>query len=563
MSVEEPPNPLAESGVTIRSDSEQYSRHEDSSVSPPSSSSPAVVLYQPPTLWSIFRGAAINIFLPFINGMMLGFGELFAHEAAFRLGWSNTREPVEDRRRSRLEILARDGSFCEPNIRRTPQRACKMLPSRSLFRFGPAPGLSRAVTLRSNGAVLRNTTTSGRIRSPAILAATSQPLLYSQRQARNASTQATTTVPPTDAVDLTDFSGTPVNLTGSDLLDIPEQIGFLKTLGLDYGWGPTSFMQTVLESVYVYTGLPWWASMAIVAVGIRVALFKPTLIASENAIKFQELQKDPEYAGAMEEMKRLMVSGNHIAGASARAKVSLMNKKAGYSVFKNLYPMLQIPLGIGMFRLTQGMAALPVPSFETGGFLWFTDLAASDPLFIMPIITGLLMAWSMRIPLKYMAPQQQKISRIMSLVIMPISTGVALFFPAGTTWFFFLSSLLHGTQTYVLHQGWFRRMVGLPPLSAPSSAPRVAWHAPRVLNVAAPRVKGSQTAKSAPAAGSQSIYQSLMTSINDAKGMTNERMDKNAGERSAKAAKEYQDRRALEEKERLVSRLQSKKMKGY
>ncbi|KAK4141218.1 outer membrane protein TOM13-domain-containing protein [Dichotomopilus funicola] len=545
MSVEEPPNPLAESGVTIRSDSEQYSRHEDSSVSPPSSSSPAVVLYQPPTLWSIFRGAAINIFLPFINGMMLGFGELFAHEAAFRLGWSNTR----------------------PNIRQTPQRACKMLPSRSLFRFGPAPGLSRArqfsTALRTNDAVLRNTTTSGRIRGPAILAATSQPLLLSQRQARNASTQATTTVPPTDAVDLTNFSGTPVNLTGSDLLDIPEQIGFLKTLGLDYGWGPTSFMQTVLESVYVYTGLPWWASMAIVAVGIRVALFKPTLIASENAIKFQELQKDPEYAGAMEEMKRLMVNGNHIAGASARAKVSLMNKKAGYSIFKNLYPMLQIPLGIGMFRLTQGMAALPVPSFETGGFLWFTDLAASDPLFIMPIITGLLMAWSMRIPLKYMAPQQQKISRIMSLIIMPISTGVALFFPAGTTWFFFLSSLLHGTQTYVLHQGWFRRMVGLPPLSAPSSAPRVAWHAPRVLNVAAPRVKGSQTAKSAPAAGSQSIYQSLMTSINDAKGMTNARMDKNAGERSAKAAKEYQDRRALEEKERLVSRLQSKKMKGY
>lgn len=254
--------------------------------------------------------------------------------------------------------------------------------------------------MRSNDSVLRSTTTVGRIRNPAILAATSQSLLFSQRQTRNASTQPTASVPPSstaDAADLTDFSGTPFNLTGSDLLDIPEQIGFLKTLGLDYGWGPTSLMQTILESVYVYTGLPWWASIALVAVAIRVALFKPTLIASENAIKFQELQKDPGYAAAMEEMKRLMMSGNHIAGASARAKVSLMNKKAGYSLLKNLYPMLQIPLGIGMFRLTQGMAALPVPSFETGGFLWFTDLAVSDPLFIMPIITGLLMAWSMRV----------------------------------------------------------------------------------------------------------------------------------------------------------------------
>lgn len=84
---------MAESGVTIRSDSEQYSGHEELSVSPPSSASPAVILYQPPTFWSIFRGAAINLFLPFVNGMMLGFGELFAHEAAFRLGWSNTRVP--------------------------------------------------------------------------------------------------------------------------------------------------------------------------------------------------------------------------------------------------------------------------------------------------------------------------------------------------------------------------------------------------------------------------------------------------------------------------------------
>ncbi|KAK5656781.1 hypothetical protein OQA88_4329 [Cercophora sp. LCS_1] len=90
MASEETTNPMAESGITMRSDSEQYSG-EDSSVSPPSSSSPAVVLYQAPTFWSIVRGATINLFLPFINGMMLGFGELFAHEAAFRLGWSGTR----------------------------------------------------------------------------------------------------------------------------------------------------------------------------------------------------------------------------------------------------------------------------------------------------------------------------------------------------------------------------------------------------------------------------------------------------------------------------------------
>jgi hypothetical protein len=50
-----------------------------------------MILYQPPTIWSLLRGTAINLILPFINGMMLGFGELFAHEAAFRLGWGGTK----------------------------------------------------------------------------------------------------------------------------------------------------------------------------------------------------------------------------------------------------------------------------------------------------------------------------------------------------------------------------------------------------------------------------------------------------------------------------------------
>lgn len=55
-----------------------------------------MILYSPPTIWGLLRGAAINILLPFVNGLMLGFGELFAHEAAFRLGWSGTKVLILD-----------------------------------------------------------------------------------------------------------------------------------------------------------------------------------------------------------------------------------------------------------------------------------------------------------------------------------------------------------------------------------------------------------------------------------------------------------------------------------
>lgn len=82
---------LSDSGVTVPSDSENYSANNEMVSSVHSTSSTPLVLYKPPTVWSVLRGAAINLLLPFVNGLMLGFGELFAHEAAFRLGWANTK----------------------------------------------------------------------------------------------------------------------------------------------------------------------------------------------------------------------------------------------------------------------------------------------------------------------------------------------------------------------------------------------------------------------------------------------------------------------------------------
>lgn len=77
------------------SDSEIYDHLSQNDVSdspsPPSTSSSPLILYKPPTLWGLLRGAVINLFLPFVNGLMLGFGELVANEAAFRLGWSGTK----------------------------------------------------------------------------------------------------------------------------------------------------------------------------------------------------------------------------------------------------------------------------------------------------------------------------------------------------------------------------------------------------------------------------------------------------------------------------------------
>lgn len=100
-----PPQDLSASGITIPSDSEAFSSLSQPSTSPPQSSvnntkhddgshEQKVVIYSRPTFWTLLRGAAINLLLPFVNGMMLGLGELLAHEIAFRWGWGTMQVSV-------------------------------------------------------------------------------------------------------------------------------------------------------------------------------------------------------------------------------------------------------------------------------------------------------------------------------------------------------------------------------------------------------------------------------------------------------------------------------------
>ncbi|KAL2022351.1 hypothetical protein VTK56DRAFT_5418 [Thermocarpiscus australiensis] len=449
-----------------------------------------------------------------------------------------------------------------------------MLPSRGSFRPAPALRLARAALQKPStpalsrqfgtalrgydGSALHRKLKTTRIGPPLAHTTTSQQPVFSVRQHRYASTQLAplSSTAPADASTLADVTATPVSLTGSDLLDIPEQIGFLKALGLEYGFGPTSLMQTLLESIYVYTGLPWWASIGLVALTVKLVLLKPAIDASENAQKMQDLQKDPRYRAAEAEMKAQLLTGNNLAMAEARLKTRRMQQKVGFKLWKNFVPMIQVPLGIGMYRVIRGMAALPVPSFETGGVLWFTDLAVADPYFVLPIVTGILMTVAMRIPIPYMSPQQQNMMKTFNLIMFPLSTVFTVFLPAGVQFYFLVTSALQLLQSYVLYQNSFRRWVGLRPLfKTAAESGDMSWQPPRVLDQHAPRVKTSQAA----APQSESMFASFRSTIDMAKAKFNDYSDKNDKDYAQKRAREYEEKRALEEKERIIARLQEKK----
>lgn len=193
---------------------------------------------------------------------------------------------------------------------------------------------------------------------------------------------------PASEIDLSSISDI---VNGKDILNMPEQLGYLHAIGLDYGWGPTSLMQWTLEHVHIWMGLGWGASIMATAFVLRAIMFYPQIRSLKFNAVMQNMRKDPRSQEAM----KLIQQGFQERDTEMRQKGQYLNKmlreQYGASNWGMLWSLMQIPFTFGLFRIVSGMTHIPVPSLETAGFLWFTDLTATDPYFILPAVGTALM----------------------------------------------------------------------------------------------------------------------------------------------------------------------------
>ena len=165
-----------------------------------------------------------------------------------------------------------------------------------------------------------------------------------------------------------------------------EHLGFLKEMGLEYGWGPTAMIETLLEHIHIYTGMPWWVSVTLTVLTLRAAMFKFYIDAADTNARLAVLK--PYLEPIKQRIKTSQVSQDYPEIMRARHEMKALHKSAGIKYYKIFLPFLQMPLGLGTFRLCSGMGHLPVPGLETGGLLWVKDLTISDPYFILPLATA-------------------------------------------------------------------------------------------------------------------------------------------------------------------------------
>jgi YidC/Oxa1 family membrane protein insertase len=175
-----------------------------------------------------------------------------------------------------------------------------------------------------------------------------------------------------------------------------EGIGYLKAIGLDYGYGPTATIEWVLEHIHVMGGLPWWGAIAATAILVRVVTFPLYLKSADQAARATALVSVTK--PIQDQMKAAQEAGDQTAIMQAWTQLRAVRKRAGLSFVTQMFPMVvQGVLGFCSFKLMRAMSALPVPGMQDGGFGWVTDLTVSDGYLLLPA----LMAGSMHVMFRY------------------------------------------------------------------------------------------------------------------------------------------------------------------
>ncbi|KAK6436204.1 hypothetical protein LTR95_007599 [Oleoguttula sp. CCFEE 5521] len=251
----------------------------------------------------------------------------------------------------------------------------------------------------------------------------------------------------------------------------PDQVGYLYSLGLDYGWGMTSILQWMMEHAHITMGLPWWGAIAVTALATR-ALLSPLFVRSAD-MNARTLALTSITKPVSERMSAAQKAGDNQAVALAWQEMSATRKRAGLKYRTIFLPMIvQGYIGYCGFRLLKAMASLPVPELHNGGFLWLYDLTLSDGYLILPALLAGTLHFAVRwggegggANAAAMTPGMK------SLMLYGMPTLIFAFTgwqPGAVAIWFFVTGLWGMTQARVLQVGSVRRLLGITPVYKPT-----------------------------------------------------------------------------------------------
>lgn len=130
---------------------------------------------------------------------------------------------------------------------------------------------------------------------------------------------------------------------------------------------------------------------------MRFALLKPVIDASHTSAKMQKIK--PLTQPLRDRMMEATRTGDRLTSMKLKHEITAINAENDIKIRRVIMPMIQLPIGIGFFRVLRGMGDLPVPSLEAESFLWLSSVASPDPTYMLPMATGALIYYALKVSL--------------------------------------------------------------------------------------------------------------------------------------------------------------------
>lgn len=251
-----------------------------------------------------------------------------------------------------------------------------------------------------------------------------------------------------------------------------------QPIGVYGGWG---WLQWIILQVadFTYwvsqsTGGYYFVGLIIVTLIVRTAGWP--IYSKSNAMTFNMQQAQPELNKIQEKYKGRT---DELSQKKQQQETMEVYRKYNINPLGCLLPFLQMPIFIAMYQvvrrlpLSQGMnlagdSASHIKNYSdlNFSFLWIDNLAEADPLYILPVLVGLLMFFYQRYSMKkpdYLqnkkfqteqaakqANQMKYMSYFMVFMLVSIAVtnaGIALYWVIGNS-FQFLQTYVNRKQSY-------------------------------------------------------------------------------------------------------------------
>ena len=219
-------------------------------------------------------------------------------------------------------------------------------------------------------------------------------------------------------------------------LDAMHAFGHQATAAVDLGWFTfiAEGLVWLLRSIFNLVG-NWGLAIVLLTFLVKLVLYPLTAASFKNMAKMSELKPHLDAINAKYGDDR---------EAKGQATMALYREHK-VNPFAGCLPMLlQMPIWFALYQSLSTNLELYHSPFA----LFWTDLSARDPYFVLPLLLGVLMFVQQKLtPTASMDPQQAKVM----LYMMPIMiTGFMLFLPAGLCLYMVTNSVLSISQQHYI-----------------------------------------------------------------------------------------------------------------